>query len=125
MASTTEQLLYALKFAKSLTPAHPDIYAKLDEIADIIKEHEWISVKDRLPEDKTNCLCFSNSHGYSSLHMLTFYKKHRYECSSKNYFNKFWAYDSENGDFSYDDITHWRALPQPPQDTQEAHDEHL
>ena len=61
---------------------------------------EWISVKDRLPEEKVNCIV---------------HYKHAY-CDNDDY----WAigicfYDGEKFqmDLSYK-VTHWQYLPQPP-----------
>lgn len=61
---------------------------------------EWISVKDRLPEEKVNCIV---------------HYKHTY-CDNDDY----WAigicfYDGEKFqmDLSYK-VTHWQYLPQPP-----------
>ena len=61
---------------------------------------EWISVKDRLPEEKVNCIV---------------HYKHAY-CDNDDY----WAigicfYDGEK--FQMDllyKVTHWQYLPQPP-----------
>ena len=61
---------------------------------------EWISVKDRMPEEKVNCIV---------------HYKHAY-CDNDDY----WAigicfYDGEKFkmDLSYK-VTHWQYLPQPP-----------
>ncbi len=61
---------------------------------------EWISVKDRLPEEKVDCIV---------------HYKHAY-CDNDDY----WAigicfYDGEKFriDLSYK-VTHWQYLPQPP-----------
>ena len=61
---------------------------------------EWISVKDRLPEEKVNCIV---------------HYKHAY-CDNDDY----WAiglcfYDGEKFriDLSYK-VTHWMPMPQPP-----------
>ena len=61
---------------------------------------EWISVNDRLPEEKVNCIV---------------HYKHAY-CDNDDY----WAigicfYDGEKFqmDWSYK-VTHWQYLPQPP-----------
>lgn len=61
---------------------------------------EWISVKDRLPEEKVNCIV---------------HYKHAY-CDNDDY----WAigicfYDGEKFQMglSYK-VTHWQYLPQPP-----------
>lgn len=75
-----------------------DIAEKL--IANGVTVQEWISVKDRLPEEKVNCIV---------------HYKHSY-CDNDDY----WAigicfYDGEKFqmDLSYK-VTHWQYLPQPP-----------
>ena len=85
---------------------HVDKSCKLSEnIADDLIAHgvtvkEWISVKDRLPEEKVNCIV---------------HYKHTY-CDNDDY----WAigicfYDGEKFqmNLSYK-VTHWQYLPQPP-----------
>ena len=75
------------------------------KIADYLITHgvtvqEWISVNERLPEEKVNCIV---------------HYKHAY-CDNDDY----WAigicfYDGEKFqmDWSYK-VTHWQYLPQPP-----------
>ena len=75
------------------------------KIADYLITHgvtvqEWISVNERLPEEKVNCIV---------------HYKHAY-CDDEDY----WAigicfYDGEKFqmDWSYK-VTHWQYLPQPP-----------
>lgn len=68
---------------------------------------EWISVKDRLPEGKTNdipCLVYDNYHRSRVVRIFN----QRHEC-----------WDQEDGDDYYTDavdgkITHWMELPTPP-----------
>ena len=69
-------------------------------IANGVTVQEWISVKDRLPKEKVNCLV---------------HYQHAY-CDNDDY----WAigicfYDGEKFQFNpaYK-ITHWMPLPQPP-----------
>ena len=69
-------------------------------IANGVTVQEWISVNDRLPEEKVNCIV---------------YYKHAY-CDNDDY----WAigicfYDGEKFqmDLSYK-VTHWQYLPNPP-----------
>lgn len=75
-----------------------------DDVIDIIDNYltvqEWVSVEDRLPEEKVNCIV---------------HYKHAY-CDNDDY----WAigicfYDGEKFrmDLSYK-VTHWQYLPQPP-----------
>lgn len=56
---------------------------------------EWISVKDRLPEEGKNVLCLD---------------------SSDNYYSVGWIEDGlwEDGEFVGIDFTHWMPLPEPP-----------
>ena len=69
-------------------------------IAHGVTVQEWISVNDRLPEEKVNCIV---------------HYKHAY-CDNDDY----WAigicfYDGKKFqmDWSYK-VTHWQYLPQPP-----------
>ena len=82
-----------------LTPMDAEIYAN-DFIAHGVTVQEWISVKDRLPEEKVNCIV---------------HYKHAY-CDNDDY----WAigicfYDGEKFriDLAYK-VTHWMPIPQPP-----------
>lgn len=76
-----------------------------EKIADHLFAHgvtvqEWISVKDRLPEGKVNCIV---------------HYKHAY-CDNDGYWaNGLCFYDGEKFqmDLSYK-VTHWQYLPQPP-----------
>ena len=70
-------------------------------ISNGVTVQEWISVDDRLPEEKVNCIV---------------HYKHAY-CDNDDY----WAigicfYDSEKFQMglSYK-VTHWQYLPQPPE----------
>ena len=74
-------------------------------IADYMLDHgvtvqEWISVKDRLPEEKVNCIV---------------HYKHAY-CDNDDYWEiGICFYDGEKFqmDLSYK-VTHWMPLPKPP-----------
>ena len=77
----------------------------LGDIADClitngVTVQEWISVKDRLPEEKVNCIV---------------HYKHAY-CDNDDYWAiGFCFYDGEK--FQIDllyKVTHWMPLPQPP-----------
>lgn len=56
---------------------------------------EWISVSERYPESGVTVLCL-NEYGYFKVG--TFYHEHKHFA----------------GDDSYNGITHWQSLPQPP-----------
>ena len=69
-------------------------------IANGVTVQEWISVKDRLPEEKVNCIV---------------HYKHAY-CDNDDYWAiGFCFYDGEKFriDLLYK-VTHWMPLPQPP-----------
>ena len=76
------------------------------KIADYLIRHgvtvqEWISVKDRLPEEKVNCIV---------------HYKHAY-CDNDDYWAiGFCFYDGEKFriDLLYK-VTHWMPLPEPPE----------
>src|SRR5574344_977674 len=71
-------------------------------IANGVTVQEWISVEDRLPEEKVNCIV---------------HYKHAY-CDNDDYWAiGFCFYDGEK--FQLDPaykVTHWQYLPQPPKE---------
>lgn len=98
-----EKLVELLADLYRCDPAYYDVDARA--IAQHLVDHavafqKWISVDDRLPEEKVNCIV---------------HYKHAY-CDNDDY----WAigicfYDGEKFqmDLSYK-VTHWQYLPQPP-----------
>ena len=77
------------------------------QLADYLIENgvtvqEWISVEDRLPEEKVNCIV---------------HYRHAY-CDNDGYWAiGFCFYDGEK--FQFDSaykVTHWMPLPQPPEE---------
>ena len=75
-----------------------------DDVIDIIDHgvtaQEWISVKDRLPEEKVNCIV---------------YYQHAYRDNDGYWAIGFCFYDGEKFriDLLYK-VTHWMPLPEPP-----------
>ena len=61
--------------------------------------NDWISVKDRLPDDTRYVLCY----GSSGAEPYVGYYAYHHDC-------KWYDYDNEN---SY--CTHWMPLPEPPE----------
>lgn len=102
-----EKLVELLKESKLCSKRFDDQYS--DSTIAIIADHliahgvtvqEWISVKDRLPEEKVNCIV---------------HYKHAY-CDNDDYWAiGFCFYDGEKFriDLLYK-VTHWMPLPQPP-----------
>ena len=64
---------------------------------------DWISVKDRLPEDTCWVLCF----GDGAMTCYAFDKGTGRFCD--------WAISKAPGLFP-DDVTHWQPLPDPPKE---------
>ena len=97
-----EKLLELIIDAKRTDPETGSFTEYLADhlISNGVTVQEWISVKDRLPEEKVNCIV---------------HYKHAY-CDNDDY----WAigicfYDGEK--FQMDllyKVTHWQYLPQPP-----------
>ena len=86
---------------KDCAEATQNCIAELQEkIAELRYVQEWVSVKERLPQEKVNCIV---------------HYKHAY-CDNDDY----WAigmcfYDGEK--FQFDTaykVTHWMPMPQPP-----------
>lgn len=81
-----------------------DIAEKL--ISNGVTVQEWISVDDRLPEEKVNCIV---------------HYKHAY-CNNDGYWAiRFCFYDGEK--FQLDQaykVTHWMPTPQPPKGVNDA-----
>ena len=77
---------------------------------------EWISVKDRLPEENGRYLCYIvDGNGYQRMlcFALNLETVDDYDFYHQNYAG-FYDYDSEYGYFEYTDVTHWMPLPEPP-----------
>jgi len=70
----------------------------------VLPSHEWVSVKERMPEYNVNVL-YTN--GFDIL--LGWFEKPSYLIHSEGY----WMTE-DNG--QYEDITHWMPLPEPPKD---------
>lgn len=69
---------------------------------------EWLSVKDRLPENQQICTLYSDG-----TH-LTFFKFHEKGHSGNDF--HYFSDMNNKGPIGVDEITHWMPLPQPPKD---------
>ena len=74
---------------------------------------EWISVEDRLPEDNTRCLIWSDGEYYISV-------PHFYKGRGKSNLGKRVAvwneqYLGQDVSATFTNVTHWMPLPSPPQ----------
>ena len=78
----------------------------LGDIADHLISHgvtvqEWISVKDRLPENNQWALCFMKDKSFGTFRVLQW-----------NYID--WQWNDGNERWEEKDVTHWMPLPLPP-----------
>ena len=71
-----------------------ELESQLEQIA---KEHEWVSVEERLPKRDRAVILYGDDiieTGYCALDTDIFY--------------------SDSGDLKHSDVTHWMPLPPPP-----------
>ena len=82
--------------------------------------NEWISVKDRLPEEHDAYLCAEYSKMFDQyfIRMLWFtkdlYKHDRFEFPNKKGIGGFYESSGEWGSILIENVTHWMPLPEPP-----------
>ena len=87
-------------------------------IANGVTVQEWISVKDRLPEEDGTYLTALNHHfgAHQGVSIRKFAKDgetvDEYELAGQKYV--WYFYDSEYGYVQTDSVTHWMPIPQPP-----------
>lgn len=77
-------------------PCKPDIFAKTYEIPTLTTPNEWVSVEDRLPEQKHNVLAYSPKSGVAEA----------------DYADGVWM--QYRWSAVMDGVTHWMPLPAPP-----------
>ena len=88
-------------------------------ISNGVTVQEWISVKDRLPEEDGSYLVVINYFGnHQSINVRSFAKAgetvNEYDLAGEK--NVWYRYDSEYGYISTDSVTHWMPLPNPPKE---------
>ena len=73
-------------------------------LANGVTVQEWISVKDRLPEDVENVLCYESGKLYIAF------------CEDYEENVVWWDYVAYDRDDTWNEVcpTHWMPLPQPP-----------
>lgn len=82
--------------------------------------NEWISVKDRLPEQHDAYLCAEWSKTFNEYFVrIRYFAKDLYEWDRFEFpdgkgKSGFYGSDSEWGSYLVDDVTHWMPLPEPP-----------
>ena len=70
-------------------------------IANGVTVQEWISVKDRLPENNQWALCFMKDKSFGTFRVFQW-----------NYVD--WRWNDGNEWFDEKDVTHWMPIPRPP-----------
>ena len=81
--------------------------AEAEELRKAREAQRWIPVTERLPEEFSSVIVYRKTKTYSMLHYSSALGFH--------------FYDSEWGDVTVDNVTHWMPLPEPPKEV--AHDE--
>ena len=80
--------------------------------------NEWISVKDRLPDENGKYLCYHRHNCYGYMDVCSFATNLKrvdaYDFYGKNRCG-WYAYDSEYGYYECSYITHWMPLPEEPE----------
>ena len=104
MMDTKKKLVELLINKIGLTPTDAEIYAN-DFITNGVTVQEWISVKDRLPEEGAYVLCVLKGFNYGGkIQVCKFVPADKFK--DKPYFEHF-----RNG---FPSVTHWMPLPEPP-----------
>lgn len=91
--------------------AYADAMDFIDAIpaADIQPVNQWISCKDKMPEDNIMVLfVYVSENGIKSVH-------YGYHQTIKG-LGSSWAKPSGGWQYCDDDVTHWLPLPEPPKD---------
>lgn len=74
-----------------------------------LRDRQWVSCKDRMPEDNTLVLfVYVSENGVKSVH-------YGYHQTLKG-LGSSWAKPSGGWHYYDDDITHWQPLPEPPKE---------
>ena len=79
--------------------------------ADVEPKQSWIPVTERLPEDGTYLITWKNHTAQGVCMAYYGYYQDGLHRSSKP---DFYRYDNEWGDVTFDDVTHWMPIPEPP-----------
>lgn len=90
------------------------------DIEELLKEREWVSVKDRLPECNKDVLIYAVSKSGNSDAVICITERKDYiwfghEIPMQPYWKDPWQYFHSNYD-----ITHWMPLPQKPESEDDA-----
>lgn len=120
MGMTREEAIKWLEYSKDhyegMDYGAPRIAVDTAQAA-LREQPRWISVEERLPEDKCECLVYVKTHNKFSGYMTISWFYPRYDGSAPDLKGrKVWTgYDSEWGVFELRNVTHWMPLPEPPE----------
>ena len=99
-------------------------FHQLTRIADHLTDHgvtvqKWIPVTERFPEEDGHYLVYKFSPFGSWCEVARFARDGRkvdeYDFEAE-WENVWYGYDSEYGYITYDSVTHWMPLPEPPKE---------
>lgn len=83
------------------------------------KLSEWISVKERLPEEFGQCLVYCQERS-TYWETISCDGKRKVEESRESWWRYIDKSEFEPGEgFDHENVTHWMPLPEPPDDTKE------
>lgn len=92
----------------------PGLWQKIKEMEKQMPT--WVPVTERLPYADGKYLVHKDLFGTSYITAIRFAKDGekvcKYDLAKKK--NVWYDYDSETGYFSFDTVTHWMPLPEPP-----------
>lgn len=86
----------------------PAVYA-----ADLLRD-QWISVEERLPDEEGKYIVIA--YNGITIDILYFYKRYPYCNKGIRTDRPVWCGYDDYGDFEVKSVTHWRALPEPPEE---------
>ena len=91
-------------------------------LSDGVIAPEWISVKDRLPDEAGTYLCAEYSNQFNKHYIRVFkFTKNLYKVDSCDFKDEkgvsgFYDYDAEWGYSYFRNVTHWMPLPELPKE---------
>lgn len=92
---------------RALTNSIQDILAV--KASDVQPINQWISCKDKMPEDNTSVLfVYVSENGVKSVH-------YGYHTTIRGIYSG-WSKTSGGWEYSDEDVTHWQPLPEPPKE---------
>ena len=78
--------------------------------------NEWISVKDRLPEDDLNIKKCINGEHFGFLTVLVYNGVVKQSNRFYSKASRFGLPETEGWEWSSSNVTHWMPLPEPPEE---------